>query len=79
MNEQGRLPTGVALSLCSKLTTPNSKLLLKEAPVGIEPTVADLQSAALPLGDGAELCTRNTNRTGDRAKHGNVSTTRQYW
>ena len=26
-----------------------------EAPVGIEPTVGDLQSPALPLGDGALL------------------------
>lgn len=29
-----------------------------EAPVGIEPTVGDLQSPALPLGDGADTAIR---------------------
>lgn len=28
---------------------------MSEAPLGIEPTMGDLQSPALPLGDGAEV------------------------
>lgn len=47
------------LSARSRLFDPSAKTpfgylaLQLEAPVGIEPTVADLQSTALPLGDGA--------------------------
>ncbi len=35
-------------------------LSYSEAPVGIEPTVGDLQSPALPLGDGAESVRRRS-------------------
>ena len=42
-----------------------------EAPVGIEPTVGDLQSPALPLGDGAVPTLRRQN--------GNVSTAPRDW
>ena len=42
-----------------------------EAPVGIEPTVGDLQSPALPLGDGAVPALRR--------QQGNVSISPREW
>ncbi len=69
MTKERAAPKGAALFF--ELKTQDPELQLSEAPVGIEPTVGDLQSPALPLGDGAV--------PEHHRQQGNVSTSPRQW